>query len=85
MGSSASGESEEGVDRRFEGTGVQLDLGQEETPLEHGEEGDGQVVGVNAGRENVLALAPAIAKTSSLCSSAGTGRIGMATSPGRTG
>ena len=39
----------------------------------------------NAYMQNFLMLAPAIAKTSSLGSSAGTGRIGMATSPGRTG
>src|SRR5450755_4269934 len=51
LDSFAGGQGEEGVDRRFEGTGVPLDLGEEEAPLERGEEGDGHVVGVDVGRE----------------------------------
>jgi hypothetical protein len=42
----ARSESEDGVDGGFEGTGVPLDLGQQEAPLDSGEEGDGEVVGV---------------------------------------
>ena len=44
-------ELEEGVDGGFEGTGVALDLGEEEAALECGEEGDGEVVRVGAVRE----------------------------------
>jgi hypothetical protein len=43
-----AGEFEEGVDGGFEGTGVALDLGEEETALECGEEGDSEVVWVGA-------------------------------------
>ena len=46
-----AGEFEEGVDGGFEGTGVALDLGEEEPALERGEEGDGEVVRVGAVRE----------------------------------
>ena len=42
----ARSEREDGVDGGFEGTGVPLDLGEEEAPLDSGEEGDGEVVGV---------------------------------------
>ena len=42
---------EEGVDRRFQGAGVPLDLGEQKAALERGEEGDGQGVRVGAVRE----------------------------------
>ena len=44
-------EFEEGVDGGFEGTGVALDLGEEEAALQCGEEGDSEVVRVGAVRE----------------------------------
>jgi hypothetical protein len=47
----ASGELEEGVDGRFQGAGVPLDLGEEKASLERGEEGDGEGVWVSAVRE----------------------------------
>ena len=53
-----AGEFEEGVDGCFEGTGVALDLGEEETALERGEEGDSDVVRVGAVRE-----VPGVVKT----------------------
>jgi hypothetical protein len=43
-------EGQEGVDRGLEGTGVPLELGEQETILERGEEGHGEVVGVDASR-----------------------------------
>ena len=48
-GSRARSESENSVDGGFERTGVPLDLGEEEAPLDSGEEGDGEVVGLQAG------------------------------------
>ena len=51
FGPAASGELEEGVDRRFQRAGVPLDLGQEKAALERGQEGDGEVVRVGAVRE----------------------------------
>ena len=42
---------EEGVDGRFQGAGVPLDLGEEKATLERGEEGDGEGVRVGAVRE----------------------------------
>jgi len=53
-----AGEFEEGVEGGFEGTGVALDLGEEETALECGEEGDSEVVRVGALRE-----VPGVVKT----------------------
>ena len=47
-GSPSGGEAEDGVKGGFEGTGVALDLGEEETALERGEEGDSEVVRVGA-------------------------------------
>lgn len=47
-GGSDAGEFEDGVDGGFEGTGVALDLGEEEPALECGEEGDSEVVWVGA-------------------------------------
>ena len=52
------GEFEKGVDGGFEGTGVALDLGEEETALEYGEEGDSEVVRVDAVQE-----VPGVVKT----------------------
>jgi hypothetical protein len=46
-----AGEFEEGVDGGFEGAGVALDLGEEETALECGEQGDSEVVRVGALQE----------------------------------
>src|SRR5271170_4591019 len=43
-----AGEVEEGVDGGLERTGVALDLGDEQTALECGQEGDGEVVRVGA-------------------------------------
>ena len=42
---------EEGVDRRFQGAGIPLDLGEEKAALEGGEKGDGEGVRVCAVRE----------------------------------
>jgi uncharacterized protein YbjT (DUF2867 family) len=42
---------EEGVDRRFQGAGVPLNLGEEKASLERGEKGDGEGVRVGAVRE----------------------------------
>jgi hypothetical protein len=42
---------EESVDRRFQGAGVPLNLGEEKASLERGEKGDGEGVRVGAVRE----------------------------------
>ena len=44
-------ELEDGVDGGFQGAGVALNLGEDEAALEHGEEGDGEVVRGGAVRE----------------------------------
>ena len=46
--SPAAGQGEECVDDGLELTGVPLDLGEEEAALDHGEEGDREVVRVDA-------------------------------------
>ena len=46
-----AGEGEDGVDGGFEGTGVALDLREEESALKRGEQRHGEVVGVDADRE----------------------------------
>ena len=50
-GEEEPGEGEQCVEGGFEGTGVPLNLGEEKSSLERGEQGDGQVVGVDAGRD----------------------------------
>ena len=44
-------EGQQGVDRGFNGTRAPLHLGKEEASLERGQEGDGEVVRVDFGRE----------------------------------
>ena len=51
MGSSADGKGEEGIDRSFERAGAPLHLGEQKSSLERGEQGNGEVVRVDAGRE----------------------------------
>jgi hypothetical protein len=50
-GSPGGDEGEDGIDGGFEGAGVALDLGEEQTALERGEQCHGEVVGTGAGRE----------------------------------
>ncbi len=56
MGSSADGKGEEGIDRGFERAGAPLYLGEEKSSLERGEQGDGEVIRVEAGREVPVGL-----------------------------
>src|SRR5450631_4047880 len=51
LGSSAEGKGEEGIDCSFERTSAPLHLGQEKSSLERGEQSDGEIVGVDVGRE----------------------------------
>ena len=51
LGSSADGKGEEGIDRSFERAGTPVYLGEQESSLERGEQGSGEVVRVDAGRE----------------------------------
>ena len=51
LGSSADGKAEEGIDRCLERAGAPLYLGEEKPSLERGEQGDGEVIRVEAGRE----------------------------------
>src|ERR1700739_906576 len=51
LGSSADGEREKGIDRSFERTGTPMYLGEYKSSLERGEQSDGEVVRVEAGRE----------------------------------
>ena len=53
-----AGEFEDRVDGGLEGPGAALDLGQEETALECGQEGDGEIVGIGA-----VQLVPGVVKT----------------------
>jgi hypothetical protein len=48
----ASDDLEEGVNRRFQGADVPLDLGEEKAALKRGEEGDGEGVRVGPVREH---------------------------------
>jgi hypothetical protein len=57
-GAAAGGEAEEGVDRGLEGTGVVLDLREQESALECGEQSYGVVVSVDGGREVPGGLEP---------------------------
>src|ERR1700723_1048203 len=50
LGSSADGKGEEGVDRSFERAGAPMHLSEQESSLERGEQGSGEVVRVDAGR-----------------------------------
>ena len=54
--SSADGEGEEGIDRSFERAGAPLRLGEQKPSFERGEEGNGEVVRVNAGRKFPLGM-----------------------------
>ena len=51
LGAPADGKGEEGIDRSFERAGAPLHLGEEKPSLEGGEQGSGEVVRVDAGRE----------------------------------
>ena len=51
LGSSADGESEEGIERSFQRAGASLDLGEQKPSLERGEHRGGEVVRVDVGRE----------------------------------
>src|ERR1019366_6075144 len=50
-GSSAQDKCEKGIDCSFERTNTLLRLGQEKSSLERGEQSDGEIVGVDVGRE----------------------------------
>jgi hypothetical protein len=56
LGSFADGKGEEGIDRSFEWTGTPMHLGEEKPSLERGEQGRGEVVWVDAGRELPLGM-----------------------------
>src|SRR6185437_3256073 len=55
-GSSADGKVEEGIDRSFERAGAPLRMGEQKPSFERGEESNGEVVRVNAGRKFPLGM-----------------------------
>ena len=55
-GSSTQDEVEDGVDRGLERAGAPVHLGEEKPSFERGEQGGGEVVGVDAGRECACGL-----------------------------
>src|SRR5450756_285591 len=56
LGSSADGKGEEGIDRGFERASAPLYLGEKKSSLERGEQSDGEVIRVDAGRELPVGL-----------------------------
>jgi hypothetical protein len=56
LGSLADGKGEDGVDRSFEWTGIPMYLGEQESSLERGEQGGGEVARVDAGREFLVGM-----------------------------
>src|ERR1700739_4835479 len=51
LGSSADGKGEEGIDRSFDRAAASVHLGEYKCPFERGEQSNGEVVRVDAGRE----------------------------------